>query len=109
MSKRDYFSKRTKEISSSAYKKRMLFSFLVIALLVTAGIFAWKGLNNQPNDQGVLKPLRNTLLVNEKILTSTFDSSKKAKAYSVNDAAKNVRVNGLVGMEKTIDTSTWRL
>lgn len=109
MSRRDYFSKRTKEISSSAYRKRMLFSFFIFAVLVTAGIFAWKWLNHQPEEQGALKPLRKTLEVNEKLLTSTFDTAKKARTYDEKDAVKNVRVNGLIGMEKTIDTATWRL
>jgi DMSO/TMAO reductase YedYZ molybdopterin-dependent catalytic subunit len=109
MKRRDYLLKRTKEISSSAYKKRMLFSFLIFAVLVTGGIFAWKWLIDQPKDQGALTPLRKTLEVNERLLTSTFDTSKKAKTYDEKDAVKNVRVNGLIGMEKTIDTATWRL
>ncbi len=109
MSGRDFFSKRTKEVSNTAYRKRMIFSFLIFTILVIAGIFAWKWLNNQPGDQGALKPLRKTLEVNEKLLTSTFDTSKKAKIFDVKDAVKNVRVNGLIGMEKTIDTSAWRL
>ncbi len=87
----------------------MIFSFLIFAVLVAAGIFAWKWLNHQPTEQGALKPLRKTLEANEKILQSTFDTSKKSKVYTEKDAVKKVRVNGLVGMEKTIDTSAWRL
>ena len=110
MKKRDFFSDRTKEISNTAYRKKMILSFLIFAVLVTSAIFAWKWLNNQPQDQQALKPLRKTLQANEKLLTKVvFDTSHHAKQYSEKDAVKNVRVNGLIGMEKTIDTSTWRL
>ena len=110
MQKRDFFSGRTKEISNSLYRKKMIFSFFIFAMLITAGIFAWKWLNHQPQDQQALKPLRKTLEANEKILKHVvFDTSHHAKQYTQKDAVKNVRVNGLIGMEKIIDTSTWRL
>lgn len=109
MSTHDFFTGRTKEVSDSSYRKKVIFSFLIFAVLVTAGIFAWKWLNHQPQEQQALKPLRKTLQVNEKILKSTFDTGKLSNVYTEKDAAKNVRVNGLIGMEKTIDTSTWRL
>ena len=56
-----------------------------------------------------LKPLRKTLEANERLLKSTFDTGKLSKVYTEKDAVKNVRVNGLIGMQKTVDTSTWRL
>ena len=109
MKKRDFFSKRTKEISNASYKRRMLFSFILFALLATAGISAWKWLNHQPKEGLALKPLRKTLELNERLLLSTFDTGKLSKVYAEKDAVKNVRVNGLVGMLKTVDTSSWRL
>lgn len=109
MNKQDYFSKRTKEVSKSSFTRKMIISFFVFALLVTSGIFAWKWLNNQPKEQGALKPLRKALEVNESILISTFDSSKKSKVYSEKDAVKKVRVNGWIGIKKNIDTAAWRL
>jgi DMSO/TMAO reductase YedYZ molybdopterin-dependent catalytic subunit len=109
MNKRNFFDKRTKEISNSSYRKKIIFSFLIFAVLVTTAIYAWKWLNHQPTEQGALKPLRKTLEANEKILKSTFDTSKKTKIYTEKDAVRNVRVNGLIGMEKTIDTAKWRL
>lgn len=111
MNKRDYFSPRTKEISESSFKRKLFFSFLIFALLVTAGIFSWKWLNHQPQEQQALKPLRNTLEANERLLKKTvFDTNHLAKKYSEKDAVKNVRVNGLIGMQRTrIDTSQWRL
>lgn len=109
MNRNDFFAKRTKEISNTAYKKRMIIAFLVFLLCIIAGIASWKWLLHQPQEQQALKPLRKTLEANERILRSTFDSSKKSKVYSEKDAAKKVRANGNIGMEKTVDTSTWRL
>src|SRR5215831_3422984 len=109
MKRHDFFSKRTKEITTSSYRRKMVFSFLIFAMLLAAGIFTWKWLLRQPTEQQALKPLRKTLELNERILKSTFDTGKLSKEYSEKDAVKNVRVNGLLGMEKTIDTSAWRL
>jgi len=110
MNKRDFFSGRIKEISNASYRRSIILSFIVFAVLVTIGIFAWKWLNHQPTEQQALKPLRKTLEANEKILKKVvFDTSHLAKKYSEKDAAKKVRVNGLIGMQKTVDTSTWRL
>src|SRR6476620_12187878 len=109
MKKRDFFSGRTKEISNSSYKRRMLFSFILFGVLVAIGIFAWKWLNRQTTEQMALKPLRKTLELNERLLKSTFDTGKLSKVYTEKDAVKNVRVNGLIGIQKAVDTSTWRL
>ena len=87
----------------------MIIAFVIFALCIIAGIAAWKWLLHQPTEQQALKPLRKMLEANERILHSTFDSSKKSKVFSEKDAAKKVRVNGLIGMEKLVDTSTWRL
>jgi DMSO/TMAO reductase YedYZ molybdopterin-dependent catalytic subunit len=110
MSRHDFFSKRTKEIITRSYRKKIIFSFLSFTILIIAAIFFWKWLNHQPTEQGALKPLRKTLEANETILKKTvFDTSHLSKQYAEKDAVKNVRVNGLIGMEKTIDTATWRL
>ncbi|HYK45248.1 MAG TPA: molybdopterin-dependent oxidoreductase [Parafilimonas sp.] len=110
MKRPDFFSKRTKEIRPSSFRRRAVFSFVSFAVLLLVAIFFWKWLNHQPTEQGALKPLRKTLEANEKILkTAVFDTDHLAKEFPEKDAVKNVRVNGLIGMEKTIDTSTWRL
>ena len=110
MKKPDFFSKRTKEIRTSSFRKRAVFSFVTFAVLLLAAFFFWKWLSHQPTEQGALKPLRKTLEANENILKkAVFDTDHLAKEFPEKDAVKNVRVNGLIGMEKTIDTSIWRL
>jgi len=109
MSRHNFFAKRTREISESSYKKRMLIAFISFAVLGIVAIFSWKWLLHQPQEQQALKPLRKTLEANEKIFNSVFDSSKLSKVYTEKDAAKYVRVNGKIGMLKEVDTSNWRL
>lgn len=110
MSKHDYFNKREREVSNSSFTKRSVVAFLIFIVLIIVAIVAWKWLLHQPQQQGALKPLRKTLQLNEKLLTnSVFDTSHLSKTYSEKDAVKNVRVNGLIGMDKVVDTSTWRL
>ncbi len=107
--KKQNFFERTETITASSFRKKMISAFIIFALLVTAGFFAWKWLNNQPKEQGVLAPLRTTLSANEKIFGSTFSGSKQSKTYTVADAVKNVRVNGDIGMPDSIDVNAWRL
>lgn len=87
----------------------MFFSFILFVVLVIVAIFSWKWLNHQPQEGLALRPLRRTLELNERLLKSTFDTGKLSKVYAEKDAVKKVRVNGLIGMLKAVDTSTWRL
>src|ERR1051325_3507485 len=99
MKRPDFLSNRTKEIRSSSFRKRAVFSFASFAVLLLAAIFFWKWLNHQPTEQGALKPLRKTLEANENILKkAVFDTDHLAKEFPEKDAVKNVRVNGLIGM-----------
>ena len=83
MRRPDFFSKRTKEIRTSSFRRRAAFSFVSFALLLLAAIFFWKWLNHQPTEQGALKPLRKTLEANEKVFkTAVFDTNHLAKKYS---------------------------
>lgn len=108
MKKRDY-SERTEIVSESSFRRRVIISFIFFLLLIAVSVFAWKWLNKQPKEDGALKPLRKTLEANEAIFKNTLGKNKESKTYTVADAVKNVRVNGLVGIQDTIDASKWRL
>ena len=45
----------------------------------------------------------------ENIFSSFFSSKRLTKEYPLSAAAKNVRVNGLIGMRNMVDTATWHL
>jgi hypothetical protein len=108
MKKHNFFD-RTEEISSSAWRKRIILSFIIFAILVTGAVFTWKWLNNQPREKGALAPLRTTLETNEKVFSTIYNDKYLSSIYSQSDAAKKVRVNGNLGMKDTVDMSTWRL
>ncbi len=92
-------------------RRRTIKSFAVFLLLAVAGWYSWQWLYHTPpaKHDTVQKPLRKVLEVNEQLFTTTFDTARKAKKYSVKQAAKKVRVNGNIGMTGDNDTLTWRL
>jgi len=108
MKKRKY-TERTEALSTTAFRRRMVISFIVFLALIAGVIFAWKWLNRQPKEDGALKPLRQTLEANEKLFKSTLDSNATSKTYTVKDAVKNVRVNGLIGIQDSINVAKWRM
>ncbi len=103
------FFDRTEPENNQKIRRRTFFSFLAFILANGAGFLGWKWLNRQPKDNAALQPLRNTLETNEKILTSAFSKNRLVKTYSKEEAAKNVRVNSLIGIEKNVDETAWRL
>ena len=109
MKKPDYFE-RTEEMSNKSFKRRAFISFIVFDTLLVGGFAAWKWLLNQPADNGgVYKPLRSALETNEKIFKSTLGANGEVKTYSKAEAVKNVRVNGLIGIENNVDEANWRM
>ncbi len=108
MRKRNFFD-RTEPADEKKIRRRTFLSFLGFTAAAITGLFSWKWLNRQPLDKGALQPLRNTLATNEKILTSTFSDNHLVKTYTVAQADKNVRKNGMFGLQNGIDAEAWRL
>lgn len=108
MKKPDFFD-RTVQESEKKIRRRTFLSFIGFAVAGASGFLGWKWLNRQPADHGALKPLRNALETNEKILTSTFSEHHLVKTYPVEKAVKNVRINSLIGLQKDTDENAWRL
>jgi len=108
MKKHDFFN-RTELETDAKIRRRTFFSFIAFAVAGATGIAGWKWLINQPQQDGALQPLRNTLETNESILTSTFSEHRLVKTYPKSAAVKNVRVNSLIGTRQNIDINTWRL
>jgi DMSO/TMAO reductase YedYZ molybdopterin-dependent catalytic subunit len=90
-------------------RKRTVLSFsifILAGLLIVAG---WKWLNEQPEENGMLKPLREIIKVDEQVNNSLFGSHHQAKEYPETMAVKDVRVNGDIGMSENFDPGTWKL
>ena len=93
--------------------KRSFLSFSVFFALQAAGVVGFFKLKNQPLDGGLLggiqEPLRDGLEANEKLFDGNFNPGKLAKEYSKEDAVKEARVNGNVGIGDDFEAPEWKL
>jgi len=90
--------------------RRSFISFGIFALLGVAAWKAWFGIKEAGHNDGVQKPLRKVLDVNDKIFKPTLSDNHLAKTYPTSQAARNVRTNSNVGSQpQGFDASTWRL
>ncbi len=109
MKKPDFFS-RTKTVSDGSLKKIKIRSFLFFVICLAVGITGWKWLNNQPQDQGVLHPLRKALQTNEQLFHAVLSPGTTVKSYPLSEAVKAVRVNGDIGLKKdSSNIKNWHL
>jgi hypothetical protein len=91
-------------------RKKSLIAFSVFFVCIGAAIAGWMWLYHQPaTDSGVQHTLRQGLSLNEKVFSLLYSRKRTTKAYKKPDAAEDVRVNGNVGMDGALDTTTWRL
>ena len=107
--KKHNFVNRTTEVTEEKIQRRTFLSFLTFSLASISGVLGWKWLNRQPQEKGALAPLRKTMETNEAILKSTFSNNRLVKTYTPAEAAKKVRINSLVGLNKNLDGEKWRL
>ncbi len=97
-------------VENKSVKRKTIISFIVFFLFIVTCIFAWKKLQQQPKETGLLLPLRKGLELNEFIFSNFIFSDKHLSAtYTKNLAAARVRVNGDVGLKSNSDTANWTL
>ncbi len=96
-------------ISEKKLRTRTIISFAIFFVFLAGSVFAWKLLRRQPTVAAVSKPVRFVLNTNENVFTNFFSDNHFATSYPASQAAKNVRVNGNVGMGNNFDPSTWKL
>jgi hypothetical protein len=87
--------------------RKTLLAFLVFGLLIGGGYWLFRGILNAPKEAGVQAPLRKMLRANEALFSKAQSPSRLAKTYPKSAAAKQVRVNGRLGLSAA-DTA-WRL
>lgn len=90
-------------------RRKTIVAFSVFATCIGLGILGWKWMINQPEKDGIPKPLRSALKANEAIFEKTVSDKHLAKTYPESRAAKKVRVNGKIGMKDQIDLQEWRM
>lgn len=110
---RKFWKKKELLTVTQVARRRTIISFLCFALLATAATEGWLWLKRQPLDHGILggiqEPVREILDANEQVFRKSFRPDHLAKTYPVAEAAKKVRVNGVIGMEGDFDTAAWKL
>ena len=107
---------QTEEIvSTTQIRKRtvtglLVFGLLVIVIVSMAALFSrdWNK-SSSTRAAGIPTQFRTVLNANESIFDLIFSEQHLAKTYPVNDAVKNVRVNGNYGMGKNFDSAAWKM
>ncbi|GAB3960719.1 molybdopterin-binding protein [Spirosoma harenae] len=96
------------DIPESVARRRMIKSFgwFALASAVPVGVYEW--VKNSVGAQGIKRPLRNVLNVNESIARAYFSNTHLVPTYPVSEAIKNARVNGFDGL-KTPIPEDWKL
>lgn len=107
------FSKSSKLNVDQLILKKTVISFFFFFLFSSAAVYGWKWLRKQPSDgafgAGIQSPLRSVLNTNEKIFDDWISKDHLARQYPLSAAAKNVRVNGKIGIRDSIDADKWQL
>jgi hypothetical protein len=104
-----------KLLSQKNINRRNFISFVSFIGLNVLGYTAWKWLYKSRKEirgttGGAREPLRKVLDQNEQVFRKTFSSDHLVKTYSKSSAAKNVRVNGKLGLwDASYDPQTWKL
>lgn len=83
-------------------------SFLITGVLGLAGLAGWRWLDSRPTVDGVPGPLRKVLEFNANLSNDYYKNTRLAPEFA-KSRAKEVRVNGNVGLSDGFDPMAWRL
>lgn len=103
-------SQADKIVSSKEIRNKTIRAFAVFFLLITAAVFGWRWLNNQPVDNALPVPLRAVLNGSENLFINyIYSPDNLSKSYTPAEAVPRVRVNGDAGLSSDFDTAAWKL
>ncbi len=97
-------------VSAQKIRNITIRSFVIFFSLLALAFWGWKWLNQQPKDNGMLKPLRTVLNANESFFShSIYSPSNLSRPFSLAKVEPRTRVNGDAGMSNQFDASSWML
>jgi len=96
------------EISSKKFIRKSIIAFVIFIIAIFAAIFIWKWIHRQPDIAGSPKPIRKVLSLDEKVFSKVLSDNHLVKTYPESAEAKNVRLNGDLGLKSALDSS-WKL
>jgi DMSO/TMAO reductase YedYZ molybdopterin-dependent catalytic subunit len=102
-------NKNEEIVTERQVRNKTLVAFLFLLLFMAGVLMGWNWLHRQTKEQGAIKPLRTVLDGNETIFFNILSNEHLAKTYPKNMAARNVRLNGAIGMNNDFDPSSWKL
>jgi DMSO/TMAO reductase YedYZ molybdopterin-dependent catalytic subunit len=82
--------------------------FAVAGAAALAGWAGWRWLVTRAEEDGLPWPFRRVLGLNERLARAAFRTSSRVPEFPPG-AAREPRVNGLIGLDPTIDPAGWRL
>lgn len=83
-------------------------SFLWAGVTLATGFAGWRIFTHNPQQDGILSPLRHALQFNENLSHSFFSSARLAPTFPVS-MAQDMKVNGTYGVEDDLDMDAWHL
>jgi hypothetical protein len=83
-------------------------SFLVGGVAAAAGYGVWRGIDRSRSVGRLQAAFRNTMNFNADVARTVFGERGLALEYPVSQA-KELRLNGVVGMDQTLELPSWRL
>lgn len=96
-------------VTKEQVKKKTIIAFVLFFTFICLGIFLWKWVNKQPDDMGIVKPLRNGLNADEVFFSNFLSPDHLAKTFPVTAAVHHPRVNGEDGMGVNFNPADWKL
>ncbi len=96
------------ETDAQNNRKKTILSFSVFISMFMVGIILFYLLMHASDDNGVPKPLRKMMDMNEKVGKKFYSGQHLAKEYPKSKSETKVRVNGDIGMDD-FDPSKWKL
>jgi DMSO/TMAO reductase YedYZ molybdopterin-dependent catalytic subunit len=84
-------------------------SFIGLGLAGLAGVLGWRYLLQQPDADGTPAPFRRVLDANGRLSAAYFRETRLAPEFARSQGVREVRTNGMAGLESAIDLAAWRL
>jgi Oxidoreductase molybdopterin binding domain len=91
-------------------RRRTAVSFVIYGVLLLTACILFIRLYREPQSADNVQPtLRAGLKANDHLFSLFYSKHRESKTFGKADAVKKVRVNGDVGMDGLLDTTTWRM
>lgn len=96
------------DLPESSVRRKMIQSFGWFALASAVPVSVYEWITHSPGAQGIKRPLRKVLDVNEQVSRTYFSNTHLVPTFPVSQAARNARINSFYGIKSPV-TDDWKL